>query len=151
MRRRARGQILVEFALVSPLLLGLLFGAIQFGYAFYTYNNLAKAVSGGARFASMHTYYGVCTTSCTSDTAFSTAVKNVVVYGTPTPSGSPSPVVHGLTTSNVTVTVPAVNNVPTAVTVAITGYSMSLPLTTVTLTNKPAAKFAYVGRYAHPT
>jgi Flp pilus assembly protein TadG len=153
MRRRTRGQVLVEFALVSPLLFALLFGTIQFGYAFYTYNSLAKAVSDGARFASMRTYYGICNSTCTSDTAYFTAVKNVVVYGNPIPTGSPSPVVHGLAIGNVTVTVtaPAPQNVPTTVTVAITGYSLSLPLTTITLTNKPAAKFAYVGRYAHPT
>ena len=150
MRTRERGQVLVEFALVSPLILALLFGGIQFGYAFYTYNNLAKAVSDGARYASMHTYFGLCTTSCNSDPAFVTAVQNVVLYGNPIPSGSPNPVVYNLASGNVTVTVAAVNNVPTTVTVGITGYSMSLPLSSVTLTNKPAAMFPYVGRYAHP-
>jgi Flp pilus assembly protein TadG len=150
MRKRARGQLLVEFALVSPVMLALLFGSIQFGYAFYTYNNLAKAASDGARFASMHTYFGTCTATCVDDAAFFTAVKNVVVYGDPSPIGSPNPIVHSLGTGNVTVTVAAVNNVPSTVTVAITGYSMPLPLSTVTLTNKPAAMFPYIGRYAHP-
>jgi hypothetical protein len=128
----------------------LLFAAIVFGYAFYTYNNLAKAVSDGARFASMRTYFGTCTSTCNSDPAYVTAVKNVVLYGNPSPSGSPNPVVHNLTSGNVTVTVAAVNNVPTTVNVAITGYSLSLPFSSVSLTNKPAAIFPYIGRYAHP-
>jgi hypothetical protein len=128
----------------------LLFGGIQFGYAFYTYNNLAKAVSDGARYGSMHTYSGLCASTCNSDSTFVTDVQNVVLYGNSSPSGSPNPVVHNLASSNVTVTVAAVNNVPTTIAVAITGYSMSLPLSTVALTNKPAAMFPFVGRYAHP-
>ncbi len=150
MRARARGQVLVEFSLLSPVLIGLLFAAMQFGYASYTYNNLAKAVSDGARFAGMRTYYGACTTSCSSDTAFFTAVQNVVLYGTPSPTGTPNPIVHNLAAGNIVITVSAVNSVPVTVTVAITNYSMSLPLSTVTLTSKPAAMFPYIGRYAHP-
>lgn len=150
MRIRVRGQVLVEFALVLPILLSLLFGTMQFGYAIYTYNNLAKTVSDGARFASMRTYYGTCTAVCSSDTAFITAVKNVVLYGDPSPSGTPNPVVHNLASGNVVITVTAVNNVPATVTVGISGYSMSLPLATVNLGNKPSVTFLYIGRYAHP-
>ncbi len=151
MKTRVRGHVLVEFALISPILVTLLFAAVQFGYAFYTYNNLAKAVSDGARFASMRTYYGACTTTCTSDAAYVTAVQNVILYGNPSPTGTPNPIVHSLAANNISITVSAPSGVPTTVTVAITNYSMALPLSTITLTNKPAAIFPYIGRYAHPT
>jgi Flp pilus assembly pilin Flp len=47
--RDKRGAAVVEFALVVPLLLLLLFGIIDMSRAFYTLNNLASAVREGAR------------------------------------------------------------------------------------------------------
>lgn len=152
MKMRRNGQALVEFALITPLLCALLFGAMQFGYAFYTYNNLAKAISDGARYASMRTYGGSCQpTACSPvETSYATAIQNVVVYGTPSPAQDANPVVHGLAPSNVSVTFAAVGSVPSSVTVTISSYTMSLPLGSVTLTNKPAATFPFVGRFAPP-
>lgn len=43
------GAALVEFTLVLPLLLMLLFGIIQFGWLFYNYAVLTSAASTGAR------------------------------------------------------------------------------------------------------
>jgi Flp pilus assembly protein TadG len=42
-RRRGRGQALVEFALVMPLILLLIFGAIDFGRAIYSYNAMSES------------------------------------------------------------------------------------------------------------
>jgi hypothetical protein len=53
-RRRSRGQALVESALLLPLLLILLLGAIDFGRAFFGYVNLHQAVRIGANFAAMN-------------------------------------------------------------------------------------------------
>jgi Flp pilus assembly protein TadG len=42
-RPRGRGQALVEFALVLPLVMLLIFGAVDFGRAIYAYNSMAEA------------------------------------------------------------------------------------------------------------
>jgi Flp pilus assembly protein TadG len=47
------GQALVEFALVLPLLVLVLFGVIQFGIAFNNYVTLTDAVRAGARSAAV--------------------------------------------------------------------------------------------------
>lgn len=51
--RAERGQTLVEFALVLPLLALLLFGVIQFGIVFNNYIDLTDAVRAGARKAAV--------------------------------------------------------------------------------------------------
>lgn len=51
--RDERGQTLVEFALVLPLLALLLFGIIQFGIVFNNYIDLTDAVRAGARKAAV--------------------------------------------------------------------------------------------------
>jgi Flp pilus assembly protein TadG len=137
MRRRNRGQALVEFALVSPVLISFLFATMQFGYAFYTYNNLEKAVRDGCRYASTRTYAG--------EAAYSSDVRNVVVYGQPNPPAGANPLVHGLTTAAVSVTPPT--GMMTTVRVKISTFTMPLPISSVTLTNKPNVSFRFVGRY----
>ena len=49
--RRTRGQALLEFALVFPVLVVLLFGIVDFGRAIYDYNTLANAARAGVRVA----------------------------------------------------------------------------------------------------
>jgi Flp pilus assembly protein TadG len=49
--RGERGSVIVEFALVAPLLLLLTFGAIDVSRAYYTVNQLATASREGARAA----------------------------------------------------------------------------------------------------
>ena len=51
--RGERGAALVEFAIVLPLLLTIIFGVVDFARAFYTQNNLTSAVREGARWASV--------------------------------------------------------------------------------------------------
>lgn len=50
-RRPTQGQALVEFALVLPVMLLVLFGAIDFGRAIYAYNTVAEGVRQGSRLA----------------------------------------------------------------------------------------------------
>jgi len=52
-RRNEEGQALIEFALVLPLLLLLVFGIIQFGILFNNYITLTDAVRAGARQAAV--------------------------------------------------------------------------------------------------
>ena len=53
MRRSARGQSMVEFALVLPLFLLLLFGLIDGGRLVYINNAVAEAAREGARWGSV--------------------------------------------------------------------------------------------------
>ncbi len=52
---RARGTAIVEFAVVLPLLLTILFGIIEFGYVFMMRQSLQHAAREGCRFASLQT------------------------------------------------------------------------------------------------
>lgn len=50
-QRRVRGQALVEFALVVPILLLVLVGILDFGRAIFAYNSVSNAARSGARVA----------------------------------------------------------------------------------------------------
>jgi Flp pilus assembly protein TadG len=50
-RNRSRGQGLVEFALIFPVLILILFGVFDFGRAIFAYNTLANASRAGVRVA----------------------------------------------------------------------------------------------------
>ena len=75
--RSERGAAMVEFAIVLPILLLMVFGIVDFGRALYTLNNLTAAVREGARLAS--TQISPDPTTGSSMTAVSTAVTNYVV------------------------------------------------------------------------
>ena len=51
MRRPARGQSLVEFALVLPIFLILILGILDFGRAVAAYNSVSNGARSGARVA----------------------------------------------------------------------------------------------------
>jgi Flp pilus assembly protein TadG len=141
-RRRQGGNALVEFALAFGFLFPVLTGTFQFGYAFFIYNELQNAVRQGARFAALKTYDSP---NATPSVAFESAVKNATVYGSP--AGGQTPIVPGLTTGNVQLTVTYVDGAPGIMTVRIQNYTLDAFLRTFTL-NKPAASFNYVGVYA---
>src|SRR5579863_7062815 len=115
MRRNSctRGNALVEFALAVSLLLPMLFGTFEFGYAFYTYNRLIAAVREGGRYASLRSYDSSTTTPASD---YLTAVQNAVVYGNP--AGGTTPVVSGIATGQIAVTMTMANGVPDMVTVS---------------------------------
>lgn len=75
--RSERGAAMVEFAIVLPILLLMVFGIVDFGRALYTLNNLTAATREGARLAS--TQISPDPTTGSSMTAVSTAVTNYVV------------------------------------------------------------------------
>lgn len=112
MTTRQKGVAIVEFALILPLLLILIFITTEFGRAVYQYSTLTKSVRNAVRYLSVQTP-GTRTTEA----------KNLVVYGNT--SGTGSPLVVGLALSNVPTptwqaagTVPVINTVR----VSITGY-----------------------------
>jgi hypothetical protein len=128
--KRERGVAVVEFALMLPLMLILVFVTTEFGRAYYTYNTLAKSVREAARYLSVRAQ-GV-------DVG---KAKNIVVYGNP--AGTGSPVVSGLSVSNVpdpTYGLTGSFPVITTVTVTVTGFTFTpmvssvfgFPFTTMT-------------------
>ena len=57
-QRRDRGQALVEFGLVLPILLLLIFGLVDLGRAVYAQNALSEAARDGARWGSVQARAG---------------------------------------------------------------------------------------------
>ncbi len=139
-RRACTGSVMVEFALGTGVLLGMFGGTFQLGYTFLQYNRLQTAVAQGARFASVIPYDSATTTA--SD-AFRNAVRNMVVYGSPTAGGSP--VVSGLTADNVNLTITFANGVPSAMTVSISGFTINSAFQHITLSGRPRVTYAYQG------
>jgi Flp pilus assembly protein TadG len=131
---------MLEFAIGSGVLVMAFVGTFQFGYAFLQYNNLENAVARGARYASLVPYDS---TTTSPSAGFSSAVENMVLYGSPT--AGTSPVLPGLTTANVNLTVTFTNGVPSAMKVSISGYTINSIFATSTLTNKPQITYQYQG------
>lgn len=138
--RDRAANIMIEFALGSGILVMAFVGTFQFGYTFLQYNNLQNAVARGARYASLIPYDS---TTTAPSAAFSSAVKNMVLYGSSTAGISPA--LPSLTTTNVNLTVTFANGVPSTMTVSISGYSINSIVATSTLTNKPKVTYAYQG------
>jgi Flp pilus assembly protein TadG len=141
-----KGNALIEFGLSAPLIFTVLVGTFQFGYTFYVYNQLQVAVRSGVRYASQLDYQQS-NNGCTDSTQMK--VKNLVVYGTPTPGQNDGPIVRGLSTSNVVVNYnPDAKGVPTTVDVSVTSFQVNGVFTTFTFNGKPWASIPYTGRYS---
>jgi len=112
-RRDEQGVQLIEMAIVIPILLVLFAGVAEFGRYFYEYTTLAKASRLGTRY--------LASKSLGSSVNYETLARNIVVYGNT--SGSGSPILSGLSPSNVEVTYAGpVAGVPETVTVTIVNY-----------------------------
>jgi Flp pilus assembly protein TadG len=114
---RDDGTQLIEFAIVFPVLFLLFAGTTELGRMFYTYNSLAKATRGGARYLS---------TVTTVDNTSTTKAKNMVLCGNSAGcggAGQPAAILPNFTASNIVVTPPATGVGVKYVTVAITGYT----------------------------
>lgn len=109
--RDERGAQLVELAIVLPLFLFMFAATAEFGRFFYEYTTLAKAARAGSRYL----------ITAPSNAKSDTEARNIVIYGNP--AGTGTPLVSGITTSNVVVTrAGGVPVLPKTVTVQITGY-----------------------------
>lgn len=99
---RQRGAAIVEFTIALPILLILILAVAELGRAFLQYNALTRAVRDSARYVSANALNG---TSQTIDVSEASAVyaeaQNLVVYGSVSNSGTP--LLNGLTISNVTI------------------------------------------------
>jgi hypothetical protein len=111
--KHEKGIALVEFALILPMFVMLLFLTTEFGRAYYQYDTITKSVRQAARYLSVRAQG--------RDIA---NAKNIIVYGNP--NGTGSPLVPGLSLSNVpdpvwssTGSYPVMNTV----TVSVTGFT----------------------------
>lgn len=79
--RDQRGNAAAEMAMVTPLLLILMFGCVELGNYFWNEHTLLKAVRDGARFAARQSfnYYGCSGSPDTTNVV--TPTQNVVMYG----------------------------------------------------------------------
>ncbi len=123
--RAEKGQALLEFALVTLVFFILAFGIIEFGRALWTWNTIAEATRAGARYATTATPTGT-----------DTEIKKMVVYKDPNATAGSTPVLPGLTESNVTVdylmnngTAAASKAVADIIQVSITGYQFPFLVT----------------------
>lgn len=139
-RANRRGSALVEFAIGASLMATVFGGTFSWGYSRYRYNQLEAGVIAGARYAALRNYDS---TSTTPSTAFASAVKNVVVYGSPNPATGTAPILSGLTTANVTLTVDFNLGTPAGMTVAITNYQIDGLFNKITLTGKPKIRYTF--------
>jgi Flp pilus assembly protein TadG len=151
-RRRQRGHAFLEFAVGASVFIALFSGAYEFGYTFHAYESLLSGVRAGARFGAMASYpLDVQTADSTPASAFTTAVQNVTVYGDPAGAvNGAKPIIPGLTTAHVLVTVQFTNSVPSTVMVCINGFRIDSILGNWVANRKPQATFTYLGRYDPP-
>ena len=115
-----RGGSLIEFTVVASVFFLMLVGIVAAGNLYYTHNALVEATRRGARYAVLN------------PTGSTTAVQNVVIYGTPTPAEGATSLVYNLQPANVTVTYTGLGVAAGTVTVSITGYTFPFVLPTST-------------------
>lgn len=126
-RSSERGGTLIEFTVVALVFFMMLVGIVAAGNLYYTHNALVEATRRGARYAVLNS------------TGSTTAVRNVVIYGTDSPGTGATPLVYNLQPANVTVNYNGLNVAQGSVTVAITGYNFPfvLPTRTTSVTMPP--------------
>ncbi len=119
LRSDERGAAIVEFAIIFPVLIVLLFGVIDFGRAFFLRNNLIAAAREGARAGA------VFTNPCTDGTLVATLRTRVRSYLVPLGNTAP-------TDAQIVVTTPGscAGGVATNVNVQILNYTFT-PITPV--------------------
>jgi len=117
-QRREHGMQLVEMAFVLPVMFLLLAAIIEFSWYFYSYSTMARATRAAAGYIYTKPF----------DTTGITTAKNLVVCGelssSSTACSGKTPMVTGLTTSNVDVTLDGTYPDQT-VTVKVINYSYS--------------------------
>ena len=149
---------MVEFALGSGILVAAFTYTFQYGYIFYQYNALFNAVDNAAHYAALYPYDASCETP---SSAFTTAVDNMVVYGNT--AGTGNPVLTGLTTANVSITVSRLSGTgntcgtvsstfyPGTFQVSIVNYTINAVFGSFTANGKPSVTYPFLGLYSPPT
>jgi Flp pilus assembly protein TadG len=141
--REQRGQEIIEFAFMLPLLALLLAGAIEYGRAFYEYNILSKSVRNAARYLSD----AVIASDGTIPAIYVANTKNVAVHGN---ISSGAPVLPGLSTAQISVssTVAAAGEIYVTVSANYPFQSL-FNLLLPTSTFRPKETMLFVGLTTH--
>src|SRR5260370_33307319 len=139
LKNSERGNALVEFAISFSMLWLVCAGVFQSGYSFYVYNALQTAVSDASLLGAKMNY------DTSNPSLFTTSLTNMVVYGDTTVAQNAKPIVLGLTTGNVSVSVNPANAMPTDITVTITNFQVDVIFTTFTFDRNTRAAAAYIG------
>ena len=143
--KRERGHAMLELAISAGVMVSCLVGTFQFGYTFYTYNQLVTAVGNGARYAAQRTYLP----GNENIEQGKAAIRNMVVYGDAQPSPDAAPVVPKLTPAEVEVRWDlAGDGTPLNVNVAIKGYTTDAIFRSFAFDGRPSVQFPYVGKLA---
>lgn len=106
--RNRSGAAAVEMALITPMLIILMFGSFELGNYFWNEHKVVKAVRDGARFAGRQPFSNyICTSSTVTDTALTNTdltrrIKNVTRTGVLADGGTAR--VYGWDNNEVTVT-----------------------------------------------
>ena len=87
-KSRQHGSAMVELAIVAPVLVFLMMAIAEFGHVFYQYDIIIKAVRNGAAHVAQEASTSSGSIELSQPNLISNT-KNLVVYGTPTSSGSP--------------------------------------------------------------
>ena len=101
--QKSRGAVLVEFAILTPILVLLAIGIAELGRVLYQQNSLTKSVTAGARYLA-RSYDILDQESCAATSmwsAFEARAKNLVVYGTF--AAGDEPLVPNLAVENVAI------------------------------------------------
>ncbi len=123
--RRQRGVAMVELAIILPAVAFLMFGVTELGSAILRYNTLTKSVQDGVRHAAAYGLRGTAGTVYI-DPDLDTEIRNLVVYGNA--QGGTTPLLNGLTTDQVVISVPENGYVRVEVTYPyVPGFGTTLP------------------------
>ena len=116
-----RGAVLVEMALVTPIMLLLVVAVADLTRAFVDHNTLTKAVRNGVRYVAANAYQGT-TGVIDLNAALVDEAQHLVVYGSTSPPGGTPPVLPGLSLTDIAVTqVPGTNDIQISATHTIGG------------------------------
>jgi Flp pilus assembly protein TadG len=123
-RAGERGGTLIEFAITASVFFMMLVGIAAASHLFFTHNALDDATRRGARYAALQL----------NNAAADTAIKNMVVYGTPTIGADSKSLIRGLTVDNVFIDRADFGVGTGTVTVRIDNYTYSLVIPGITKT-----------------
>ncbi|WP_234030281.1 TadE/TadG family type IV pilus assembly protein [Erythrobacter mangrovi] len=137
---RQDGAAAAELALLLPLLVLMLFGALEVSYYFYNQHQVVKGVRDGARYASRQSFTSInCDSGSSIPTAVETAIKEVTRTGRPSGGTTRVP---GWVNADVTV---AVICPGTAVTTGIYTGETNAPVVSITASVDYQSLFDGVG------
>lgn len=167
-RKTVRGSAMVEFAIVAPLMVMLVFGITELGRALYQLNMITKSANTGARYLArvnkvvdlVYSEGSDLLESCTTGSKWDTAtdiVRNLVLYGNETGTGKillpgltvefdpmphvTSPIDDGVTTSGCVISVKVATEF-----VSVFGDETLIPFTDIQpITFAEVAQERYIG------